>query len=150
MGLDETIDDLSLNPAFAGFDRAALRKLAQCAEARLFLPREILFRQGDPSHGSFLITTGSLQLSRGVGDAAMHAHVGRGTLVGTKALLMPIPRPVTATARETTSALFISRHVFQTILQNFPSGAAAMQEVLIQALRDMMQDFRMTTFRDAA
>jgi len=143
------IDDLANVPVFSGFDYTRLRRLAKCTESRLFLPRDILFREGDASHGSYLIRTGSLNLIRKSADD-IPTCVGPGTIVGIKALFLPIYRPATAIANEMTSALFISRLSFQEFLKEDPGAATFLQDMFVEALHEMTREFKLTRINSAA
>ena len=74
---------------------------------------EVLFYAGDNADAGYLIQEGSFSLTP---DDARRRRTerpsGRGTLLGELALIVTAVRPVTATAREPSTVIRISRSLF--------------------------------------
>src|SRR5262249_52858163 len=97
------------------------------AESRYVHQGEVLFEAGEASDGGYVIQDGSFVLasgSRSVGDVV----AGPGTLLGELALIAETKRPATATAREPSTVIRISRGLFLKMLEGFPEGAAMLRD----------------------
>ena len=57
--------------------------------------------------------------------------LGPGTLLGELALLTETKRPVTATAREPSTVIRISRSLFLKMLEGYPDAAQRMRDVMM-------------------
>ena len=140
MALDNDVHNLARNPTLAALEPDALRQLAVAAETRILRKGEILFRRDEPSDGGYLVVSGMIAL-----DPSDHGEsvrlVGPPALIGDMALIATTRRPVTATAREQTAVLKISRALFHRILEESPVSAErlkhALSERLVQFLREL-------------
>jgi CRP-like cAMP-binding protein len=133
MAVDNTIAVLRRVPVIGLFEDEALRVIANVADARRLRPGEILFRQGDRSDGGYVVTAGSVAVGR-EGDEEEAALLGPGSLIGEVALFLRMQRPATAVAREPTSVLRVSPTLMKRVLQEYPSAADGMAEVLARDL----------------
>jgi len=133
MALDTTIAVLRRAPVIGLFEDEALRVLANVADMRKLRPGEILFRQGDRSDGGYVVTAGSIAVGR-EGDEEEAALLGPGSLIGEVALFLRMQRPATAIAREPSSVLRVSPTLMKRVLQEYPSAADGMAEVLSRDL----------------
>ena len=133
MALDNTISVLRRAPVIGLFEDEALRVIANVADTRRLRPGEILFRQGDRSDGGYVVTAGSVAVGR-EGDEEEAALLGPGSLIGEVALFLRMQRPATAVAREPTSVLRVSPTLMKRVLQEYPSAADGMAEVLSRDL----------------
>jgi CRP-like cAMP-binding protein len=107
----------------------ALRILAIGAESQSFEDGEVLFREGDTADGAYIVQRGSfLLLPQRPGDGEIIA--GPGTLLGETALLAETRRPATATARERSTVMRISRAMFLKMLEGYPDAAQRMREMI--------------------
>jgi len=107
----------------------ALRILAIGAESQSFEDGDVLFREGDPADGAYIVQRGSfLLLPRRPGDGEVIA--GPGTLLGETALLAETIRPATATARESSTVMRISRAMFLKMLEGYPDAAQRMRDMI--------------------
>lgn len=140
MTIEDDIAFLQRIPTFRQLGGAALRILAIGAEAYQLEQGQVLFTAGETADGAFIVQHGSLDLQReGHGEATVIA--GSGTLLGESALLAETRRPATATARERTTVLRISRAMFLKMLDGYPDAAQRLREMIAaradQWARDM-------------
>ncbi len=127
---------MSAIPSLAALDPEAVRLLAFSAETRIFRAGDVLFRRGDPSDGGFLVTQGSVALDGGEGGTRQVA--GPGTLIGERAMISALPRPATATAREPTTVLKVTRRLFHRVLGEFPESALRLRAHYARVLGDAL------------
>ena len=132
MTLEQDIRRLASIPLFALLGTEAQRLLAFSAETRTFREGDVLFRRGEAGDSGFVLLAGSIVVEGpGLDDVTI---VGPGALIGERALIVDTRRPGTATAREATSVLKISRRLFYRVLGEFPGSAAAIRGMLAEDL----------------
>jgi CRP-like cAMP-binding protein len=136
MALDNTLAVLRRAPIVGLFEDEALRVIANVADARRLRPGEVLFRQGDRSDGGYVVTAGSISIGR-EDDEDEAARLGPGSLIGEVALFLRMQRPATAVAREPSAVLRISPTLMKRVLQEYPSAADGMAEVLSRDLEGL-------------
>jgi CRP-like cAMP-binding protein len=138
MTIDDEITFLERLPIFRRLGGGALRSLAIAAETHAMRSGEILFVAGDPADGAYIIHQGSIILKPERGSQVI-AEVG--TLLGESALFAENRRPATATAREATVVMRISRATFLKVLDSYPDAAERLREMVAsradQWARDM-------------
>ena len=114
----------------AGSARRALRILAIGAE-NYSRPgaAKCCSRAGDAADCAYVVQQGSfsLQPERAGGSEIV---AGPGTLLGESALLAETRRPATATAREDSIVLRISRAMFLKMLESYPEAAQRLRELI--------------------
>jgi CRP-like cAMP-binding protein len=127
VALEDDIRLFSKVPTLGILGDQALRILAIGAEMR-FLPKNtVLFHAGDLADCGYIIQDGSLDLvPSAAGNAAIAA--GPGTLLGEIALFVDTIRPATATAREPSNVLRISRSLFLKMLEGYPDAARRLRD----------------------
>jgi CRP-like cAMP-binding protein len=140
MALQDEIDRLAQIPLLAALGPEALRLIAFSAETRILRAGDVLFRKGERADGGYLVISGALALD--VDDAGgPPPHIARpGELVGELALIAPIERPVTAMAREPTTALRIPRTLFHRVLKEYPEAASALQKMMTERVAGFGHD----------
>ncbi len=142
MSLDNDIKFLARVPLFSAMDHEALRLMAFAAEKRNLQAGVVLFRRGDLGDGGFMIISGVVALEapdRGNGGAR---SAGPGTLIGEHALLAEVRRPQTATVREPSSVLMISRALFTRVLHEYPNNARGVRRFWAQHLYDRLSSLK--------
>ncbi|MDP3676432.1 MAG: cyclic nucleotide-binding domain-containing protein [Novosphingobium sp.] len=122
--MGEALDRVEL---FAGLDEAALADLRALARPFEVAADALLFRQGDPPSGLFLVESGLLEIAtRMPGDeAAWVSRIAPGEVVGEFALLDDGPRSATVRAVEDTSGLLIPARGFAAMLGEGRGGPVA-------------------------
>lgn len=142
MALDNDMDLLARQPLLGLLPREALRLVAFAAETRLLRAGDILFRKADVADCAYIIMSGAVVLDpRDDGSPTMEvAQVGH--LLGETALFAEVLRPATAVARETTTALRITRLVMARVLREFPDGAALLHQALSARMQTLSAELR--------
>jgi CRP-like cAMP-binding protein len=129
MTIEDEILFLERVPFLRRLGAGALRSLAIAAESYSVKAGQVLFTAGEAADGAFVVRQGSFSLKPArAGEAEVTA--GPGTLLGESALLAPTRRPATATAREASTAVRISRATFLKILESYPDAAQRLREVI--------------------
>ena len=130
MTIEDDIAFLERVPMLRRLGAGALRILAIGAESYGVQAGEVLFTAGDAADGAFIIQHGSFSLKpERPGEPEVIA--GPGTLLGESALLAETRRPATATAREVSQVMRISRAMFLKMLEGFPDAALRLREVFV-------------------
>jgi signal transduction histidine kinase len=120
--------DLPPTEFFVGLLSSETERL-HLATQRLFFPAgRVIFPQGDPGNGLYVVETGTVEIS-----AAIHgeenrvlSRMGPETFFGEMAMLDNQPRSATATAVEDTVAIFIAREEMLRALGQSPALLSAM------------------------
>jgi CRP-like cAMP-binding protein len=129
MTIEDDIAFLERIPMLRRLGPPALRILAIGAEGYRVEQGQVLFTAGDVADGAYAVQHGSFTLRPGRGAEA-DIIAGPGTLLGESALLAETIRPATATAREPSTVLRISRAMFLKMLEGYPDAAHRLREVI--------------------
>jgi CRP-like cAMP-binding protein len=140
MSIDDDIAFLEQVPMLAQLGESALRILAIGAESysvsegeTLFAPRESADCAYVVQHGSFVIKP---QAANGLESIAEP-----GSLLSESALLIETPRHATATAREDSIVLRISRAMFLKMLESNPQAAQQLRALFASRADQQARDF---------
>jgi CRP-like cAMP-binding protein len=129
MTIEDDIAYLERIPLLRRLGSGALRIVAIGVESYDLQPGQILFAAGDSADGAYIIQRGSVSLKpERSGEPELIA--GPGTLLGESALLAETRRPATATARESTTVMRISRSMFLRMLEGYPDAAHRLREMM--------------------
>jgi CRP-like cAMP-binding protein len=129
MTIEDDIAYLERIPLLRRLGSGALRIVAIGVESYDLQPGQILFAAGDSADGAYIIQRGSVSLKpERSGEPEVIA--GPGTLLGESALLAETRRPATATARESTTVMRISRSMFLRMLEGYPDAAHRLREMM--------------------
>lgn len=139
MALADDIRRLARIPLLAQMDEDALRLIAFSAEARILRKGDMLFQKGEASDAGFIVVAGSVMLDIDEGRTPPRV-AGPDSLIGEIALIAPSTRPSTATARETTTVLRISRTLFHRVLDEHPEYAVRIRDVITRRLLDFVDE----------
>jgi CRP-like cAMP-binding protein len=140
MTIEDDIAFLERIPILRRLGAPALRIIAIGAENRRIEPGQVLFTAGEPADGAYIVQRGSFNLQPGrSGETDLIA--GPGTLLGESALLAETTRPATATAREGSTVLRISRAMFLKMLEGYPDAAHRLREVIAARADQWARDF---------
>jgi CRP-like cAMP-binding protein len=101
---------------------------------------EVIFREGDPSDGLYLITVGTVRLatSAGGGDT-MLALISANDVVGEMGIMDGAPRSATAVAHTMCAGYWLPTEPFLDVLVHTPALAIRLIIVLAQRLRTTNQ-----------
>ena len=141
MSIEDDIAFIERVPTLRMLGRTALRILAIGAESRYVHQGEVLFNAGDPTDCGYVIQEGSFRLesdSRSVGEMV----AGPGTLLGELALIAETKRPATATAREPSTVIRISRSLFLKMLEGYPEAAQILREQIVARAQQSLEEIR--------
>jgi CRP/FNR family cyclic AMP-dependent transcriptional regulator len=109
-----------------------LAYLAAITDEVRFDEGEVVFREEERSDAMFLVVTGKVELRRG---ATVVTTAGPKEAFGTWALFDDEPRVVTATAKEPTDALRISRADFLDVLADNVRVTEGVLKAIVRRLR---------------
>jgi CRP-like cAMP-binding protein len=139
VGIEEDILTFERVPTLRILGRTALRILAIGAESRYLNRGEVLFSAGETTDGGYIVQDGSFQLE---GDSRIAGNIiaGPGTLLGELALIVETKRPATATARESSTVIRISRSLFLKMLEGYPEAAHILREQIVGRARQAMTE----------
>ena len=137
MALQDDVRNIASIPTLRDLGPDALRLIAFSSETRILRAGDVLFRRGDRSDGGFVILSGAVVLETGRGQPTI---VRGPALVGDAALIVDTVRPATASAREPSSVLAISRALFHRVLSEYPAGATRLRQTLATRLLALQGD----------
>jgi CRP-like cAMP-binding protein len=114
-------------------ERAALLTGAQIAR---FRDGEIIFKEGDPAGGLYLVRTGRVRLTVREGEREIVLGTAKaGDTLGELAALDGGPRTATARAVCATAADYIPRELFAASLASTPAAAVRLLHLMAERLR---------------
>lgn len=134
MALEEDLYELARHPVLACLEPEALRRLIASAVPWTLRPSEVLFRRDERSDGGFFLRSGSLALDP-LNPDKPNEIIKAPALIGEMALIAPTRRPTTATAREPSSVLSISRQMFQRVLGESPRSAERLRRLVAERVQ---------------
>ncbi len=141
MTIEDDIVYLERIPLLRQLGAAALRILAIGVESYDIQPSQVLFTAGETADGAYIIKQGSFSLrSVRVGEGEVIA--GPGTLLGESALFAETKRPATATARENSTVMRISRSMFVRMLEGYPDAAQRLRQMIISRSEQSTRDIK--------
>lgn len=127
MSIEDDVALLERVPTLRLLGREALRNLAFGTEQRDVARGEILFRTGDTADAGFVVQHGAFRVSSD-GEHGVETIARPGDLIGELALIVPMKRPSTAIAIEPSTAIRISRSLFQRVLESHPAAAQRLRD----------------------
>ena len=126
-------ENLTGIPLFAGLDDDELDLVAQAATELRFPAGRVLMREGDVAHEMFIVTDGTLEVTRG----GQHvADIGAGGFAGEIALLTHQHRTSTVACSTDCTVLHIDGRVFSTVIEETPGIAAKMMPIIAARLSE--------------
>jgi signal transduction histidine kinase len=119
--------------------KADLQQLAEVAEEKSFAAGAVIFTEGTPGDGIYLVKSGSVQISGIInsGQREVFAHVGVGEIFGEMAVLDDLPRSASAIAEMETVVYFIPRDQLLRILRT----SAELSLSLVQEISKRLREF---------
>ncbi|HEX2948622.1 MAG TPA: Crp/Fnr family transcriptional regulator [Armatimonadota bacterium] len=127
-------------PFFAGVDEATYDALISLGQTRFYDKDEVLFLDGEPCKGLFLVQSGTIKIFKVAenGREQILALQRPGDSVAEVPLFDNGPYPASASALEDSAVLFIPKDAFQRMLLQRPQLAQAIIRALAQRLRKMV------------
>jgi CRP/FNR family transcriptional regulator, cyclic AMP receptor protein len=139
-------DALARVDLFAGLPKKELQDLATYCGERTFSPGSVLLSQGAQGLGLFILTTGTVRITRKnnpEGAEEVLGTAGVGDVIGEMALLDDLPRSATVTAVDEVSVLLLPlwefRRILRRILRSDPDVGLDLLAVLSRRLRKAEQ-----------
>ena len=141
MALEDDIDFLDRIPTLHLLGKDALRILAISVETIRLGRGDILFEEGQPAEGGFVVVNGSVVLQQ-AGDTAGNDVITarRGSLIGETAMIVETVRPSTAIALESSILFRVPRVVFIRILEGEPQAATALRRLIAARVGRIVAD----------
>jgi len=135
-------------PLFAGLSESEVQALAQRTVERRFAPDEMLFWEGEPCAGMFLLIEGSAKIFKtsANGREMMLALETAPTTVAELPLFDGGPYPASVRAVDPVVALFINKADFQQVCRQFPDVALKVLAVVGKRLRQLVGLVESMTF----
>jgi len=97
---------------------------------------EVLFKEGDPADGLYLIRRGSVMISRMIaGREVVLSYLSAGNYVGEMALLTDTPRTATVKAAVTTEVVVLNSETFKRVLARNPAWREEMEARFLDRMR---------------
>lgn len=139
MALKDDIALLARVPVFEGLEEEHLRLLAFGAERRPLDDGQMLFAEGSPADCAYVVSRGSLTLSRldRDGRPVVESEAGVGAMVTELAMIIPTERGLTATAHGPSEVLRVTRALFMRMIEEYPEVGRMTEDRLRKRFSDM-------------
>ena len=146
--MNPKLSSLTQIALFSSLTEAEIQALGQRAVERRFAPDEMLFWEGEPCAGIFLIVEGSVKIFKtsAGGREMMLALETAPSTVAELPLFDGGPYPASVRAVEPVAALFINKADFQAVCRQFPDVALKILAVVGHRLRHLVQLVESMTF----
>ncbi|HZT05980.1 MAG TPA: YozE family protein [Chloroflexota bacterium] len=120
----------------SGVPKDQLAPILANAQAVRFLPGEVVFEEGDPADGVYLISTGAMDVTATDEQGrVVLARISADDVLGEMGVLDGQPRSGTATADEHCTAYFVPRERFVEALRGSPALCTRLLALLAKRLR---------------
>ena len=120
----------------AGTPAEQLQRLLAVGHETRYLPGEIIFREGQPSDGLYLVTAGSVRVTAaGSRGEAMLAVIKANEVLGEMGVLDGRPRSATASALSVCDIFFLPAEPFLDLVEKSNSLAMRLIAVLTERVR---------------
>jgi CRP-like cAMP-binding protein len=140
MNIDDDIAFLEQVPMLAQLGESALRILAIGAESYSVSEGETLFAPGESADCAYVVQHGSFVIKPQAANG-LESIAEPGSLLSESALLIETPRHATATAREDSIVLRISRAMFLKMLESNPQAAQQLRVLFASRADQLARDF---------
>ncbi len=141
------LEQLQTIPYFSILDAQSLAVIAEQSQYHTFETEEIIFLEGDPAAGLWIIEDGSVKVSKlspGGDEYIMHL-LGPGDLFNVVAAMDGGPTPATAAALSLTSCWQIPADVIAQTIERNPRMARAVINMLAARARQLNQQIENLT-----
>ncbi|MFA9460395.1 Crp/Fnr family transcriptional regulator [Thiohalorhabdus sp. Cl-TMA] len=125
-------------PLFAGLSSDKLEALERLSLSRTYERGAVIFRQGDPADGLYLIETGrvKLQLTQQDGEEVIVDLLGEGEYFGEMALIDAEPRSTGVVALQETAIRYLPKADFRHFLSRSNELAQSLLQGMTERLRN--------------
>ena len=139
----QKIEMLKSIPIFHKLSHKELLEIDELLHERVYEKDEVVFEEGDPGHGFFIIVSGKLRaLPKNESFKTATLEIGPGDLLGELTMFDEGPRTATVVAMERTLAVGLFQSEFSILLtQNKRIGVKVLEEItrtLIRRLRQVL------------
>lgn len=126
---------LEQTPVFAGLPRRLLGRVAVQLFEKAYAPGEVVFREGDPGKGLFVVLEGGVAITRATPDGEkLLISLGPGASFGELALIDDLPRSATARASVPSRLLILYRSHFEALVEGDRGIALVIMRNLLRTL----------------
>lgn len=134
---------LEISKLFHALSAAELEPLRQSAQSQSFNANDVIFKEGDPGSGLFVVQSGAVQISAmvGPGERRVLSRLGPGDFFGEMAVLDNEPRSATASAENETTLCFIPRQNLLAALEASPKMAVSLVREFSLRMRDFNRQY---------
>src|SRR3954467_10918546 len=139
-------DALARVDLFSGLRYKELTEVAKCCRVGKYLPGSVLISQGEKGLGLFIISKGTVRITRKNspdGAEEVLGTAGIADIIGEMALLDDLPRSATVTAIDEVTVLMLPfgefRRILRSILSRDPDVGLDLLAVLSRRLREAEQ-----------
>jgi len=142
---NDVIDVLRKMPPFQELSSVNLLTIYKLMHQRVYKTNEMIFHQGDPGTGLYIIISGQVAIKQIDGDKSWDlAKLVSGDFFGELALLDDEPRSATAIALENTQVIVIFKPDLDSFIQNNPKEGIkilkGISHIMAVRLRNLNQD----------
>ncbi len=126
---------LARTPVFSNLPRRLLARLAVQLFEKTYAPGELVFREGDPGKGLFVVLEGEIEILRDTPQGEQRiATFGPSTAFGEMALIDDLPRSATARVSTPAHLLILYRSHFETLVAGDKAVALVVMHNLLRTL----------------
>ena len=129
---------LSKIPIFSDLNKKEMKAVERILHQRSYKPEEIVFNEGDPGVGMYIIVTGHINITIG-SEEKLLAVLANGDFFGEIALLSETPRTATATAAIETHMLGFFQSDLFSLLETNPQTGNKILLRLAQMIADRLR-----------
>ena len=140
MSIEDDVALLERVPTLRLLGSASLRMLAIGSELRIFGDGDVLFNAGEEADAGFVVQRGAFRIDDG---ASAEIVAGPTSLIGELALVVPMKRPSTAVALDSSSVIRIPRSLFQRVLESDPGAARRLRDEFATRTTQIASDILM-------
>jgi CRP/FNR family transcriptional regulator len=139
-------------PLFAALTDAEIQVLSARTGARSYSPGELLFSEGEPCAGLYMVVSGRVRIFKVSANGREHvlAIEGPGSSIAELPVFDGGTYPASAGAMEGSELLFVSRHDFRAICLEHPEIALKVLQVVggrLRRLVGIIEELSFTTVR---
>ncbi len=126
---------------FAGLSSDEFHTIASLARYQNCQPGQIVFKEGDPGDGVYVILKGTVEIAVGQGQRRVLTVMGDGEFFGEMAVIDDEPRSATATSVGESELCFIPRASLLSVLENSPRLAMSLVRMFSLRMREFNRHY---------